>query len=202
MDPVKVRPFVFLMMAFMMVSTLLAHAAQAQTSYRPASPLPMMQPAVPSTMTRDDVYFDMSSTGMDELLNFLQAKDPSAYQAIKPEVETIRAKQLTATAMFWGGMLAIVASPFMVSGGVSQEDDGSLDRDKLKKKTTTAVVTALGGVALAGGSLFVYPSRADYLRVINKHNEANPSSPLKINLGFAPRSDSTGEFAAVLAWSL
>ncbi len=147
------------------------------------------QPA-PEThlMGPDHQFFEFNVSGLRDYLDSIQVVRPKLYAELLPEVERLEAQRTTGRwVMVGGGLVAIFGvsqffgfGPNVDTNGLGSSGNGTI---------ATGVALYLVGVSIIGaGYYYVLPDRKDLLRVLNKHNSANPEHAIRLQLGLAPVS--------------
>jgi hypothetical protein len=155
---------------------------------------------VPEHLQLGNQTFEASVAGLRSYLETTRSSDLGLYQQLQPDVAGLEDKQTTAEIALVGGLAAGAAT--MVYGFASNNTCtaptvsdpnfaadsaawGDCNDRNMTKQMTFAFLGA--GIAVAGGILAwaIWPSRQDFLDVVNKHNRLSPH-PLQLQLGYDP----------------
>lgn len=162
-------------------SRALSYSAPHSPVLHPPGPAP-----VPSSLVLGNIYFDLSPSGLEELMMHLEENDLAAFKSIQSEVEDLQTNNRISNYMFWGGIAATISSPFIMAAGLERNGEGEFDASRLKRFAMISTAGTIGGLIVTGASFIFRPGRSDYLHIINKHNQGSPATPLRLQLGLLP----------------
>lgn len=185
---------------------MLVSWCQLASGQVPPQPPVVTRPAVipPSSLAIGDQYFDADLDGFREYLESVRDQDIALYRTLDPQLRSLEEQRTTGSivsvsSLIVGvGVLAWGVVTLVTAPGVGECDVGSPDharcldekRDENSKQTSRGLVLMGLGVLLGGGGILLgegmKPGRKDFLSLVNAHNRAKPSNPMRLQLGFDP----------------
>lgn len=181
----------------------------AQVPPAPPSHVMLSRAVPPSSLTVGDQYYTADWDGFRKYLDTLRASEPRVYAALSPKLGEIEDQRTLGNIVIWSGIgigtgLAIWGFSKMATGLDQSECDklpiGSTERDHCDDQKMEewegetdeglAFVGAGLGVATLGivGGILLKPGRSELLDLVNEHNRTRPGQPMRLQLGFDPRS--------------
>lgn len=132
-----------------------------------------------ATESKNKIYrsYESSVEGMTTLMEDLEKENPSVKEKLTPEFNKLKSADRTATILRWGGFIGGMgyAVSGFISGYQNRDDDSSGD------KTMDKMLIGVGAYfACYIAAAFIEPSRNDYMKFINRHNEHNPDNQLHL----------------------
>jgi pterin-4a-carbinolamine dehydratase len=175
-------------LAGLAVMTITA-SASAQTTYYPAQTTYYQTVVVqnPSHFKVGNHHYDFNVSGLREYVDSLKKKEPKLFARMDKKLSELETARNTGLVIIAGG--AIGGGVLMTIGVLKSVDSSRSSAQSTGTADTSIHPTFfIGAILLAASPLGILamPSRSDYLRFINEHNDMDPPSPITLQFGFAP----------------